>query len=52
VLFNPNPAYKPVSLPPDLLAALRELAAVEDLPVPTLIAVLLNEALERRLRRH
>jgi hypothetical protein len=38
-------------LPPDLLAALNELAAVEHLPVGTLVAVLLNEALTHRLRR-
>jgi hypothetical protein len=34
-----------------LLAALSELAATEDLPVAALIAVLINEALDRRLRQ-
>ena len=38
-------------LAPNLLAALSELAATEDLPVGALIAVLINEALERRLRQ-
>jgi hypothetical protein len=37
-------------LSPILLAALAELAAVEDLPVAALIAVLINEALDQRLR--
>lgn len=40
-------------LSPMLLEALAELAASEQLPVGALIAVLINEALERRLhRRH
>jgi hypothetical protein len=34
-----------------LLAALSELAATEDLQVAALIAVLINEALNRRLRQ-
>jgi hypothetical protein len=34
-----------------LLAALSQLAATEDLPVAALIAVLINEALDRRLHR-
>jgi hypothetical protein len=38
-------------LAPNLLAALSELAATEDLPVAALIAVLINEALDRRLRQ-
>ena len=37
-------------LSPVLIEALTELAAVERLPVATLIAVLINEALTRRLR--
>jgi hypothetical protein len=47
--FPPNP---PIVLSPELLAALRELAEAEDLPLPTLITVLINEALQCRLRRH
>jgi hypothetical protein len=38
-------------LSPVLMTALAELAAVEGLPVATLIAVLINEALSIRLRR-
>ena len=38
-------------LAPNLLAALSQLAATEDLPVAALIAVLINEALDRRLHR-
>jgi hypothetical protein len=38
-------------LSPTLMAALAELAAAEDLPVATLIAVLINEALSTRLQR-
>ena len=38
-------------LAPNLFAALSELAATEDLPVAALIAVLINEALDRRLHR-
>jgi hypothetical protein len=38
-------------LSPNLIEALKELATVEDLPVTTLIAVLINEALDRRLHR-
>jgi hypothetical protein len=38
-------------LSPNLIEALTGLAAVEDLPVATLIAVLINEALDRRLQR-
>jgi hypothetical protein len=38
-------------LSPVLFDALTELAAVEDLPVTTLIAILLNEALGQRLHR-
>jgi hypothetical protein len=34
-----------------LLAALCELAATEDLPAAALIAVLINEALDRRLHQ-
>jgi hypothetical protein len=37
-------------LSPNLIEALKGLAAVEDLPVATLIAVLINEALDRRLQ--
>jgi hypothetical protein len=36
-------------LSPDLIEALVEYAAAEDLPVPTLVALLINEALGRRL---
>jgi hypothetical protein len=36
---------------PILMAALADLAATENLPVATLIAVLINEALSVRLRR-
>ena len=45
---------KPTSaslLSPVLLAALAELAAVEDLPVATLIALLIREGLDHRLHR-
>jgi hypothetical protein len=38
-------------LSPPLIEALKGLAAVEELPLPTLIAVLINEALDRRLQR-
>jgi hypothetical protein len=38
-------------LSPVLVEALTELAAAEDLPVATLIALLLNEALGQRLHR-
>jgi hypothetical protein len=38
-------------LSPALTAALAELAAIEDLPLVTLIAVLINEALDSRLHR-
>jgi hypothetical protein len=38
-------------LAPNLLAALSELAATEDLPVATLVALLINEALDQRLHR-
>ena len=38
-------------LSPTLIEALTELATTEDLPLPTLIAVLINEALTRRLQR-
>jgi hypothetical protein len=38
-------------LSPNRIEALRELAAVEDLPVAALIAVLINEALDQRLHR-
>jgi len=38
-------------LSPNLIKALRGLAAVEDLPVATLIALLINEALDHRLQR-
>ena len=38
-------------LAPNLLVALSELAATEDLPVAALIAVLINEALDRRLHQ-
>jgi hypothetical protein len=37
-------------LSPNLIEALIGLAAVEDLPVAALIAVLINEALDQRLR--
>jgi hypothetical protein len=64
MLHDPNPKFKdPISgrcakrarrtplLSPNLIEALKGLAAVEDLPVPTLIAVLIKEALDRRLHR-
>jgi hypothetical protein len=38
-------------LSPNLIEALKGLAAVEDLPVATLIAVRINEALDQRLHR-
>jgi hypothetical protein len=38
-------------LSPDLTKALRDLAASEDLPLATFVAVLINEALTRRLHR-
>jgi hypothetical protein len=38
-------------LSPVLLAALTELAEVEDLPLATLIALLINEGLSHRLQR-
>jgi hypothetical protein len=38
-------------LAPNLLTALSELAVTEDLPLAALIAVLINEALDRRLRQ-
>ena len=38
-------------LSPRLIEALKELAAFEKLPLPTLVAVLINEALDRRLQR-
>jgi hypothetical protein len=38
-------------LPPDLILALCEYAAAEELPVATLVALLLNEALGHRLQR-
>jgi hypothetical protein len=38
-------------LSPTLMAVLAELAAAEDLPVATLITVLINEALSIRLHR-
>ena len=50
MFYNPTTTRNPVRLPPDLLAALRALAEAEDLPLPTLIALLINEALRRRLR--
>jgi hypothetical protein len=37
-------------LSPALIEALAELAAVEDLPLGTLIALLINEALDHRMR--
>ena len=40
----------PSLLSPNLIEALKGLAAVEDLPVAALIAVLINEALDQRLR--
>jgi hypothetical protein len=46
-----NRASRTPLLSPSLVEALKGLAAVEDLPVPTLIAVLINEALDRRLHR-
>jgi hypothetical protein len=53
VSHPPKPRTRSPSplLVPDLLKALTELAAAEDLPVTTLIAVLINEALAIRLRR-
>jgi hypothetical protein len=42
---------KQALLSPRLVEALTELANTEDLPVAALIALLLNEALSRRLRR-
>jgi hypothetical protein len=45
-----NRASRTPLLSPNLIEALKGLAAVEDLPVPTLIAVLINEALDRRSR--
>jgi hypothetical protein len=61
-LISPNPSlqdsHKPPRtrrptrlLSPTLLKALAELAAIEDLPVATLIALLINEALDQRLHR-
>ena len=38
-------------LSPTLVEALTELAATEGLPLPALVAVLLNEALDHRLHR-
>jgi hypothetical protein len=38
-------------LSPTLIKALTELAAIEELSVSALIAVLINEALDRRLQR-
>jgi hypothetical protein len=38
-----------VRLIPDVLAALRELARVEDIPTDLLIVLLLNEVLDARL---
>ena len=48
----PTPQADPRPAPllaPDLLTALTELATSEDLPVGALIALLINEALDRRL---
>jgi hypothetical protein len=42
--------HKSPLLSPDLTRALRDLAANEGLPLATLVAVLINEALTRRLR--
>jgi hypothetical protein len=38
-------------LSPTLVGALTELAATEGLPLPALIALLINEALDQRLQR-
>ena len=38
-------------LSPNLIEALQELAASEDLPFRTLVAMLINEALDRRLQQ-
>jgi len=46
-----NPTRRPLLLSPALVAALTELAIAEDLPLATLIALLLNEALGYRLRQ-
>jgi hypothetical protein len=40
-----------VLLPPVLVEALTELAQTEDLPVTTLIALLINEGFDHRQRR-
>jgi hypothetical protein len=45
------PKIQRVSLSPDLYSALSELAASEDLRLSDLVAVLINEALDQRLRR-
>jgi hypothetical protein len=45
---HPKPT---LCLAPDLVVALRELAALEGLPLPTLITALLLEALSARCRR-
>jgi hypothetical protein len=63
MLHDPNPKFKHSTpsrfttrarrtplLSPNLIEALKGLAAVEDVPVPTLIALLINEALDQRLR--
>jgi hypothetical protein len=52
--MNASSSLRPSKSPrlsPNLLAALNDLAAVEHLPVSTLVAVLLNEALDHRLHR-
>ena len=65
MLYDPNPKFKHLIsgrctskraertplLSPNLIEALKGLAAVEGLPVSTLIAVLIDEALDRRLQR-
>ena len=43
--------HKSPLLSPNLIEALKGLAAVEHLPVATLIALLINEALDQRLQR-
>jgi hypothetical protein len=43
--------HKSPLLSPDLTRALRDLAASEGLPLATLVAVLINEALSTRLQR-
>jgi hypothetical protein len=60
MLYNPIPQSVPKSarkrratplLSPALITALAELAAAEDLPLATLIAILINEGLAYRLHR-